>query len=125
MELPDDVLAIVRDYSRPVFKHYQLYNAATKVLGVYDRSALKEKLEAETEGLIPTLLTYQNAVFERKEAQRELADFMLGRNQEICEFLEKMHRLDFLEQEVRKANKIEKARYRFLHSILYSYRMEN
>jgi hypothetical protein len=125
MELPDDVLAIVRDYSRPVFKHYQLYNNAVKVLGVYDRSALKEKLEAETEGLIPTLLTYQNAVLERKEAQRELADFMLGRNQEISEFLEKMKRLVSLEEAVRKANKIEKARYRFLHSILYSYRMEN
>lgn len=35
MELPDDVLGIVRAYSRPAFKQYQVYNKALKVLGVY------------------------------------------------------------------------------------------
>lgn len=123
MELPDDVLSIVRDYSRPVFKHYQLYNKAVKVLCVYDRWALKEKLEVDTEGLIPTLLAYMNAVLERKEIEKELADLMLGKNQEICEFREKMRRLICLEEKLRKAKKIDKTRYRFLHSILYSYRM--
>jgi hypothetical protein len=123
MELPDDVLAIVRDYSRPVFKHYQLYNAAKKVLEVYHWPTLKEKLEAETEGLIPTLLAYKNAFLERNDAEKELEDFMLGKNQEIHDFREKMLRLASLEEELRKAKKIEKIRFRFLHSILYSYRM--
>jgi len=87
---------------------------------------LKEKLEAETECLIPTLVAYQYAFLERKEAEMELEDFMLGMNQEIHEFREKMRlliRLACLEEEVRKAKKIEKTRFRFLHSILYSYRM--
>ena len=123
MELPEDVLGIVRDYSRPVFKQYHVYNQAVKVLDVYHWTMLKEKLEAETEGLIPTLVAYQNSVLERKEAQKELNDFMLGKNEEIDEFHEKMKRLLCLEEEVRKTNKIEKTRFRFLHSMLYSYRM--
>jgi hypothetical protein len=123
MELPDDVLGLVRDYSRPVFKHYQVYNAAKKVLDVYHWNLLKEKLEAETEGLIPTLLAYQNAFLERKEIEKEYTDFMLGKNQEVYEFREKMRRLAYLEEELRKAKKIEKTRFRFLLSILYSYRM--
>lgn len=123
MELPADVLGIVRAYSRPVFKHYHVYNQAVKVLEAYHWTMLKEKLEAETEGLIPTLVSYQNAVLERKEAEMELADFMLGKNQEICEFREKMQRLFCLEEEIRKTKKIEKIRFRFLHSMLYSYRM--
>ena len=123
MELPDDVLGIVRDYSRPVFKQYHVYNRAVKVLEAYHWTMLKEKLEAETEGLIPTLVAYQNSVLERKDAQKELEDFMLGKNQEIDEFREKMKRLVCLEEEVRKAKKTEKSRFRFLHSMLYSYRM--
>ena len=123
MELPDDVLQIVRDYSRPVFKDYQVYNTAIKGLEVYHWNLLKEKLQAETEGLIPALLAYQNAVMERNDAENELEDFMLYKNQEIIEFREKMNRLLFLEEELRKAKKVEKIRFRFLHSILYSYRM--
>lgn len=123
MELPEDVLGIIRDYSRPVFKHYQVYNSARKVLEVYHWDLLKEKLEAETEGLIPTLVAYQNALLERKEAEMELADFMTGKNQEINEFQEKMKRFFWLEEELRKAKKVEKIRFRFLHSLLYSYQM--
>ncbi len=41
MELPDDVLQIVREYSKPVFKHYQVYNHAMEVLGVYGMSEFK------------------------------------------------------------------------------------
>ena len=123
MELPDDVLGLVREYSRPVFKHYQLYNAAKKVLEVYHWNLLKEKLQDETEGLIPTIVSYQNAFLDRKDAQKEYTDFMTGKNQEVYEFREKMRRLACLEEELRKAKKVERIRFRFLHSILYSYRM--
>lgn len=123
MELPDDVLAIVRDYSRPVFKQYQVYNKALKVLGVYGGwDTLKEKLQADTEGLIPALLVYQNSFLERKKAEKEYSDFMLDIyiNHGIpipVEF--KMDEQERLSKRVRIARRIEDFSFEFLKSILY------
>jgi len=123
MELPDDVLAIVRDYSRPVFKHYHVYNKALNVLGVYGGwDTLKEKLQAETEGLIPALLVYQNSFLERKNAEKEYSDFMLDIyiNHGIpipTEF--KMDEQERLSKQVRIARRIEDFSFEFLRSILY------
>jgi hypothetical protein len=123
MELPDDVLAIVRDYSRPVFKHYQVYNTALKVLGVYGGwDTLKEKLEAETEGVIPALLVYQNSFLERKKTEKEYSDFMLEIyiNHGIpipVEF--KMDEQERLSKRVRISRRIEDFSFEFLRSILY------
>lgn len=123
MELPDDVLAIVRDYSRPVFKDYKVYNKALKVLGVYGGwDTLKEKLQADTEGLIPALLVYQNSFLARKNAEKEYSDFMLDIyiNHGIpipVEF--KMDEQERLSKCVRVARRIEDFSFDFLKSILY------
>ena len=123
MELPDDVLAIVRHYSRPVFKHYQVYNKALKVLDAYGGwDILKEKLQAETEGLIPALLAYQNSFLARKNAEKEYSDFMLEIyiNHGIpipVEF--KMDEEERLSKRVRIARRIEGFSFDFLKAILY------
>ena len=121
MELPDDVLGIVRDYSRPVFKHYQVYNHAVKVLGIYGGwLTLKEKLEAETEGVIPALLAYQNAVLARTALDKELTYFMVAiyMDQDI-DVVFRMDEQERLTKEIRKAKKVEKAAFWVLKTILY------
>ena len=121
MELPDDVLALIRDYSRPVFKHYQVYNTAIKVLGVYGGwDALKEKLETDADSVIPTLLAYQIAFQERKDIEKELrvVDMYLNESADNLFIWDDKERMA---QAVRKAKKIESNRFRFLHAILYPY----
>jgi len=63
MELPEDVLALIRDYSRPRFKHFRIYNQAAKVLDKKDVSFadLKKKLELDDQ-IIPVLDSYMEAV---------------------------------------------------------------
>lgn len=70
MELPDDVLMIVRAYARPVFKHYKEYNHALKVLGKKQWSKLKEKLQTESEVILPALYIYLDAFLKKQEVYR-------------------------------------------------------
>jgi hypothetical protein len=73
MELPEDVLAIVREYSKPVFKHYKEYNHAIRLFGMKEWKVLKEKLHTEPENVLPSLLIYQD-VFTRKKRVYQLRD---------------------------------------------------
>ena len=67
MELPEDVLSIVRAYSKPIFEYYHTYNHALKVLGKKKWPKLKEKLQEEPEVAIPALNYYIDAFIKKKE----------------------------------------------------------
>jgi len=67
MELPDDVLAIVRAYSKPTFEHYQAYNHALKVLGKKQWPKLKEKLQEKPEVVLPALHCYLETFIRKQE----------------------------------------------------------
>lgn len=73
MELPEDVLAIVREYSKPIFKYYKEYNHAIRLFGMKEWIVLKEKLHTEPEYVLPTLQIYQD-VFMRKKHVYQLRD---------------------------------------------------
>jgi len=93
MELPDDVLAIVRAYSKPIFEHYHAYNYALKVLGKKQWPKLKEKLQEEPEVVIPALNYYLDAFIRKQDVYRrrdqmkadillsEVSDIWLAENQ--------------------------------------------
>lgn len=46
-ELPEDVLAVIREYSKPVFVHFREYNQAMGLfdLSLYYKEKLKKKIE--------------------------------------------------------------------------------
>jgi hypothetical protein len=67
MELPDDVLALVREYSRPCFKYLKEYNHAMHVLHMTSWKKLKEGLHADPERVLPALLKYQDAFIKKNE----------------------------------------------------------
>ena len=71
MELPEDVLAIVRAYSKPLFPYFKEYNRAMRVLGMKNWKALKEKLHSEPEHILPALLVYQETFIRKREVYRE------------------------------------------------------
>ena len=59
MELPEDVLAIVRAYAKPRFTYFREYNEILKVLGKKEWPALKKKLltlKKPLEGIIQHII---------------------------------------------------------------------
>jgi len=69
MELPSDVLGLIREFSKPAFKYFREYNRALKVLEKEDWKGLKDKLRTDGESVVPTLLLYLDAWTELQKAQ--------------------------------------------------------
>jgi len=69
MELPSDVLGIIRDFSKPTFKYFRQYNCALKVLEKEDWKSLKDKLMTDGESVVPMLLLYLDAWTQLQKAQ--------------------------------------------------------
>lgn len=69
MELPSDVLGLIRDFSKPTFKYFREYNRALKVLEKEDWKSLKDKLMTDGESVVPTLLLYLDAWSQLQKAQ--------------------------------------------------------
>ena len=63
MELPDDVLVLIRQYTRPCFTYFREYNGLVKLLGK-EWPALKRNLHADT-AILPALLSYQHALLRK------------------------------------------------------------
>jgi len=68
MELPEDVLSVVRAYSKPLFGYYKEYNHALTVLGKKKWPKLKEKLQTEPEVILPALSIYLDAFVKKQES---------------------------------------------------------
>ena len=71
MEFPDDVLEIVRAYSKPCFIYFREYNRTMQIMGVKSLPKLKECLETDPERILPALHVYDvaNLVFEETRQQ--------------------------------------------------------
>ena len=67
MELPDDVLRLVREYARPQFQYFKEYNHALRIVGKKSWKGLKDKLHTNPEQVLPALLVYQDAFLRKKE----------------------------------------------------------
>lgn len=78
MELPEDVLEIVRDYSKPLFKNFRVYNQAMKVLGRTHWIELKQILQQDE--AVPETLAYLDAFLSKQEAQQQLDEYCKENN---------------------------------------------
>jgi len=75
MELPDDVLAIIRAYAKPRFKYFREYNKAVQALGPIWYIE-KYKLQQNEDKIITILLPYVDAYVESKLLRKQLFDFV-------------------------------------------------
>jgi len=64
MEFPDDVLRLIRDYSRPCFKYFREYNRTLHIMGIKSLPKLKTCLLVTPERILPALQTYAAAHLE-------------------------------------------------------------
>jgi hypothetical protein len=61
MELPDDVLRLIRDYAKPCFKYFREYNHMLRLCGVQEWSALRKALQLTPEKVLPYIHTHEKA----------------------------------------------------------------
>ena len=74
-ELPDDVLDLIREYSKPIVPYYQIYCKALRVLRLQRWCTLYDTLYGDnTSYLIPLLLSYLKVVVHRMKVDQELFD---------------------------------------------------
>ena len=76
MELPEDVLAIIRAYAKPWFKYFREYNMAVQVLGKNKWHPLKTKLQTHGDKIVPILMPYLDAYLETKMKRQNLVNFV-------------------------------------------------
>ena len=114
MELPEDVLAIVREYSRPRFKYFREYKRAVQVLGKDKWHPLKDKLQSHGEKIIPILLPYLEAYIETKMRRQAVLDLVNS-----LPFMERERHIEL----VWVSRKIEDDLYRTLVKEVYGVRL--
>jgi hypothetical protein len=64
MELPEDVLEIVRAYAKPWFKHHALYKRTLKNMSMPSFLELRSCLHEHPEKILPTLEMFENVTAE-------------------------------------------------------------
>ena len=61
MELPDDVLQLIREYAKPWFKHYKIYKRTLKIMGRNSFPELRICLYYYPDQIIPVLVELEKA----------------------------------------------------------------
>lgn len=74
MELPDDVLKLIRAYSRPWFKYFREYKSMLRLCGFQVRTALRHALHANPEKVIPSIRAHEKAQTIWLQAYHEVLD---------------------------------------------------
>ena len=69
MELPADVLPLIRAFSRPMFKYFRDYNRALKLLEKKEWKGLKNKLLTDGDSVITALRMYLDGLADLRKAQ--------------------------------------------------------
>ena len=64
MELPDDVLQLVREYAKPLFKYRTLYKRVLVMMGRKSCPELKRCLQYRPEHILPVLVAFEKAYAE-------------------------------------------------------------
>jgi hypothetical protein len=74
MELPDDVLRLIRQYSGPRFKHFREYNSMLRLCGFQEWTALRDALQTKPEKVLPTIRIHEKAQTVWLQAYHEVLD---------------------------------------------------
>ena len=76
MELPEDVLVLIRQYAKPCFKYFREYKRVVQVLGKDKWHPIKRKLQTQGDTIVPILMPYLDAYLETKRLRQSLLDLM-------------------------------------------------
>jgi hypothetical protein len=114
MELPDDVLRIIRDFSRPVFRYFREYNDSIRILGIKEWPQLKENL---TDEVLQALLSYVTAFTNRKTNERD--QFIRYSSYKDAITYEQQFERERIYHLIRDSMRIERTTFRLLTKLIY------
>lgn len=80
MELPDDVMRLIREFSNPCFKYFREYNRTLQIMGLKSLPKLKACLETDPERILPSLHVYDDA---HLEFENTLQQFLYSNKKSI------------------------------------------
>jgi hypothetical protein len=62
MELPTELVNLIREYSQPCFKYFREYNRMMRLMGfTYEWKELKKSLRERPDQVLPRLLSFEKA----------------------------------------------------------------
>jgi hypothetical protein len=62
MEFPPEIVSIIREYSKPYFKHFRIYKRVLAKKHLDEWPALKESLLRQPDKILPLVESYERAV---------------------------------------------------------------
>jgi hypothetical protein len=74
MELPDDILELIRKFSRPRFKYFREYKSMLKLCAFQEWTALRHALQTKPEKVLPSILAHEKAQIVWLQAYHEVLD---------------------------------------------------
>ena len=74
MELPDDVLRLIRQYSGPRFKYFREYNSMLRLCAFQEWTALRYALQTKPEKVLPAIRIHEKAQTIWLQAYYEVLD---------------------------------------------------
>lgn len=80
MELPPELLAIVREYAKPVFAHWKVFNEATRVFERRHLEPLRDALIANGVEVSETLKMYLTYVHDLNYCEDNLLTYKVSRD---------------------------------------------
>ncbi len=73
MELPDEVLALIRAYAKPRFRYFREYNGVLKIMKKKEWPKLKQRLQKDPDSILPFLHTYCCALIKKGKLFQDMA----------------------------------------------------
>jgi hypothetical protein len=61
MEFPEDILRLIRQYSRPCFKYFREYNTMLRLCGFHEWTTLRQALHEKPEKVLPYIRDHEKA----------------------------------------------------------------
>jgi hypothetical protein len=92
MELPYDVLQLIRAYAKPWFTHYKVYNRTLALMEQNSIPELRYGLLHHPERILPILTELENAHAEWRVANNAYAQDCTLRKRNLCESKRKVLR---------------------------------
>jgi hypothetical protein len=109
MELPPEILSMIREYSRPCFKYFREYQKVLRLLQISCWPELKTSLEKTPLSIYRMLDVFVQAHFDRKKIDRDLYDHYRMKDEyfvyEMFETKRKWLRQQLVRSQSRERNK--------------------
>ena len=119
MEFPEEILEIIRAYSRPLFPHYKEYRRMLKALGLNMWPTLKKALEEYPAKIIPFIHSFGTAFQDRVDHMNLMKEYYVPKTVDLIEYDLFVRNSKGLKQQLIRKQYRERNKFHVLTFILY------